>query len=489
MTTSPRVSSSARASVLRSAARHAVTWWAARADCSEWRGRRECAALLALVGGLVSVEPAYSVPQSGTADRSASAAPANWTRGYPPRLSRVDVAVCGWVHRWPVAALDAVSDVQATTGDAIDREFREDLQGIESRLHAALGEGADADPLAQAEARADAFRDRETLADRVLARESQLLAETLVARGISDDDVFLVTSTLSEHRRSVLGQQCAPPLAGAGDRDIRPILLRIAQSATDPDERRRLDEFASEALPNLESLFKERRRMARRVVPQSTVLFARMRASPSSDARQALRGEREALRGPLAGIERRIVESSLLVMQRFRETASGELGERARREILEEFFGPVARDPWDPAELVALARELESADATRVGLAAAVSELAGAQQPEREERHRAAQAAVIRFWHDFGRSMTVGQDDTARLLAALARWHAASRALGESVAVVIERDAPPGADDPVRTRVAQWRERAEATEESQRKGFVFARTPGPAAPPPSRTTR
>ena len=76
-----------------------------------------------------------------------------------------------------------------------------------------------------------------------------------------------------------------------------------------------------------------------------------------------------------------------------------------------------------------------------------------------------------------------------RLLAALARWHAASRALGESVAVVIERDAPPGAHDPVRTRVAQWRERAEATEESQRKGFVFARTPGPAASPPSRTTR
>jgi hypothetical protein len=138
--------------------------------------------------------------------------------------------------------LDAVSDVQATTGDAIDREFREELQGIESRLHAALGEGADADPLAQAEARADAFRDREALADRVLARESQLLAETLVARGICDDDVFLVTSTLSEHRRSILGQQCAPPLAGAGDRDIRQILLRIAQSATDPDARRRLDQ-------------------------------------------------------------------------------------------------------------------------------------------------------------------------------------------------------------------------------------------------------
>jgi len=75
----------------------------------------------------------------------------------------------------------------------------------------------------------------------------------------------------------------------------------------DPEARLRLDELAAETLPNLEGLLRERRRIKRRVLPQSTVLFPRMRAASPSE-RQSLRDAREALRSLLANIERRLVE-------------------------------------------------------------------------------------------------------------------------------------------------------------------------------------
>ncbi len=407
-------------------------------------------------------------PQSSRPSKAA------WTRGYPPRITREDAAVCGWMHRWPDAASAAVAAKVTEIGEAIDAEFGTQLREIEARLGAALGEADGARPSASADARAAAFRDREVLADRMLAREAQLLSEALVKQGLGEDDVFLVSSTLAEHRRSILGQQCAPLLAGAGDCDVRPILWRFAEECADVDERARLRELASETLPNLGSLFNERRRIARRVVPESTQLFERMRTAATPQERQALRAERESLRRPQAGVERRIVESSLLAMQRFREGASGERGELARRSVLEAMFGPLASDPWDPATLVALAAELAAADETLSQASAQAAELAESQKAEREERQRQALAAVIRFWFEFGTSMSAAPDETERLMKALDRWHASSAALSEPIAALIERDAPAALAEAARAKISRWRERAETTAEAQRQSFSFA---------------
>lgn len=378
------------------------------------------------------------------------------------------------MHRWSDAASAVVAADIARIGEAIETEFGTQLREIEARLAAALGESDGARPSASADARAAAFRDRELLADRMLAREAQLLAEALVEHGLAEDDVFLVSSTLAEHRRSILGQQCAPLLAGAGDCDVRPLLWRIAEECSDVDERMRLREIASETLPNLGSLFNERRRIARRVVPESTLLFERMRAAATPQERQALRAERESLRRPQAGVERRIVESSLLAMQRFREGASDKRGDLVRRSVLEAMFGPLAIDPWDPSALVALAAELAAADGTLAQASSQAAELAVSQKAEREERQRQALAAVIRFWFEFGTSMATAPEETERLMKALERWHAASSALSEPIAALIERDAPAALAETARARIARWREGAESTAEAQRKSFSFA---------------
>lgn len=461
---------------------------AARKGCMPGTGRRAASVtLLCACVALVPARPASadlavggrahreSIDRSlAPAQQSSRPASAAWTRGYPPRITREDAAVCGWMHRWPDAASAAVAAKVTEIGDAIDAEFGTQLREIEARLGAALGEADGARPSASANARAAAFRDREVLADRMLAREAQLLAEALAKQGLGEDDVFLVSSTFAEHRRSILGGRCAPLLAGAGDRDVRPILWRWAEECADAGERARLREIASETLPNLGSLFIERRRIARRVVPESTQLFERMRAAATPEERLALRAERESLRRPQAGVERRIVESSLIAMQRFREGASGERGELARRSVLEAMFGPLASDPWEPATLVALAAELAAADEALAQASAQAAELAESQKAEREERQLQALAAVIRFWFEFGTSMSAAPDETERLMKALDRWHASSSALSEPIAALIERDAPAALADAARAKISLWREAAEATADAQRKAFSFA---------------
>lgn len=401
---------------------------------------------------------------------------ANWTNGYPPRLSREDAALCGWIHRWPIALQEAAAQLVEEPGMAVDPALAVRLAEIESRLQAALGDGTEGDPVMRAESRAKAFRDREELADRLLVDEVEWFRAALLGRGHSEDDVFLATSTLLEHRKSALGRACAPPLAGAGDCDIRPTLLRFVDRVADPEARLRLDELAAETLPNLESLLRERRRIVRRVVPQSTVLFARVRAAASPAERQSLREAREALRSPLANIERRLIESSLLVFQRFQEAAPEDHARRLRQEILAAIFGPLADDPWDPTALVEVARERAAVDEGLGALADEVAALADALRLEREDRQRAALGAVVRLWHEFARSMATSPQETTRATDALARWHGASRALAEPIAAALERAPNDGVGDGLRRAVAQWRERADSVADSQRRSLLPVRS-------------
>jgi hypothetical protein len=395
----------------------------------------------------------------------------NWTSGYPSRLSREDIALCGWIHRWPDALEEAAMQLVEEPDMAADPALAARLAEIESRLQSALGDGAEGDPIVRADSRASAFREREELADRMLGREFELLRAALLGRGLTEDDVLLATSTLLEQRKSALGRACAPPLAGAGDCDIRPTLLRCVNRVADPEARLRLDELAAETLPNLESLLRERRRIVRRVVPQSTVLFARMRAASPSE-RQSLREAREALRSPLANIERRLVESSLLVLQRFQEAAPEDHARRLRQEVLAAIFGSLADDPWDPTALVEVARDRAAADEELEALADEVAALADAQRLEREDRQREALGAVVRLWHEFARSMATSSQETTRATEALARWHGASRAMAEPIAAALERAPIDGVDDGLRRAVAQWRERADSVADSQRRSLL-----------------
>ena len=124
-----------------------------------------------------------------------------WTSGYPSRLSREDIALCGWIHRWPIALQEAAAQLVEEPDMAADPALAARLAEIESRLQSALGDGTEGDPIVRAESRAKAVRDREELADRLIGDEVELFRAALLGRGHSEDDVFLATSTLLEHRK------------------------------------------------------------------------------------------------------------------------------------------------------------------------------------------------------------------------------------------------------------------------------------------------
>lgn len=403
---------------------------------------------------------------------------------YPPPIDKGQIRICAWIHRWPDSVTDlALEGIEVVQG-AVVREYSAEFKQVDQRLSAGLPQD-----------RLDALRNRELLADRIVAREAQLVSEYLQARGVEEDAAHLATTSMTDHRRSVLGAAVVPVLGGGGDRDVRSILHGIAVSAPDPVERAQLAELAADILPDLGSLMRERLRIARRVVPESTRLFAELGETESGEARRQLLAERSALLKPLAVVERRIVEGSQAAMRRFAEAMQDDARRaRIRAEVLCALHGPLGRDPWDPAPLEAVAKDLasdregsrRSAEENRTGtevdpwqsLADDVRTLAGAQSSDRELGHREALAAVTSFWRDFRERMTTSPDATERVMKELGAWHARSRARAEEVARRIEdfaASAEEGRREESCVRLLRaWRESAAALEAEQLRVFSFA---------------